>query len=117
MGERVEPKNVEKIHFHDHFWREMFEWGGVVCTPGSFLDGANAPFNIWDVFILATYVQLGSDIGGDGASQTLKFRVTKDGGDPKAALSVDAMNLFEGLEKRFSLSVVDYAGGDKANVP
>ena len=77
----------------------MIEWCHIICAAGPFLCGADAPFDVWDVFVLAADIQVGVDVGGDGATRALEFRVADNQVDAEPALAMDTMDSFEGLHK------------------
>jgi hypothetical protein len=56
----LDPKNTEKNHFNDHARREVVKWCDVVCAVSPFFERANASFNVRNVLLFATDVELGS---------------------------------------------------------
>ena len=60
VGKCVDPKNTEKDHIDDHARREVVKWRDVVCAASPFFERANASFNVRNVLVFATDVELGS---------------------------------------------------------
>ena len=59
--ERVEPEDCCFDHVYQHEAWHVFEWEHVVAAPDAILDGSNVSFDLGDVFIGATTVDL--DVG------------------------------------------------------
>jgi hypothetical protein len=69
----------------------VVERGDVIGATSPFLEGANAALDVGNVLVFATDVQLGSEIGRDGASGALKFRVAKDISNAETSFAVDTV--------------------------
>lgn len=83
-----------------------------MCAAGAFLWGSDGPFNVWDVLVLATDVQLGVKMGGDGPPRTFELAITQDVGNAESTPVAHAMDLLEGLCARVSLAVGKDSTGD-----
>jgi hypothetical protein len=116
VRESVDPENTEEHHFDDHPWRIVFEWSHVVGTPCSFLGSAYASFDIGDVFVFPTDIELRFEIVGNGAAGAFKFGVAKDEGDPEATLAVETVDALECLDEAGLLAVVKDLGGNESEI-
>jgi hypothetical protein len=53
----------------------VFKQHHVVSTMCPLLGSADAPFDIWDVFVFPADIELGFEIGGNGATSAFEFGV------------------------------------------
>ncbi len=58
MGKSVEPENIEENHLNDHSGREVFKGRHVVGAASALFDGADASFDVWDMLVLPTDVEV-----------------------------------------------------------
>jgi hypothetical protein len=116
VGEGVDPKNTQENHLNNHPGREMLERHRVVCATSTFFGGANAPFNVRDVFVLSTYVEFRVQIGGDGATKTFKLGVSKHEGNAEASFGVDVMDALYRFGETGLFSIVKDFSGDEPDV-
>lgn len=95
----------------------MVEGSDVVCATRALLNGANATFDVRNMFIFATDVELRLECGSNITAGALEFRVSKDVLNPKATFAIDAVNVSESLGERGCFTVGEGGDGDEPNVP
>ena len=76
VGKCVDPEDTLKNHLDDHTRRVSCEWRGVVCALCPFFYGADASFDLWDVFVFTCDVQTGVEFGRDNTVKASEFAVT-----------------------------------------
>jgi hypothetical protein len=99
MRESIEPEDGEKYHLQYHLRRVEVNGACVIGASGPFLGSADGTFNVWHVFIFATDVQFGTQVGGHCAPGAFKFAIAKDVGNYEAAFAVYSVDSLEGLDE------------------
>jgi hypothetical protein len=89
--------------------------GDVIGASGTFFDGPNTSFNVGDMFVFPTDVQLRFQVGCDGTKCAFKFGVAKYMGNLEATFPIEAVDPVECLDQRLLLAVVEYLDGYEPN--
>ena len=75
VGKCVDPEDALENHIDDHTRRVLDEWRGVVCASCTLFYGADASFDLWDVFVFTCDVQAGAEFGRDDPVKASEFDV------------------------------------------
>jgi hypothetical protein len=105
----------QENHFHKHFGREARK-RSVVSAASPFLDGVNAPFDLWNVLVLAGSVQVGMEGAGNVCLAAFKFHVCMDLGDFKTTLKVGFVDVVKTFDKGGGLVIGKRLGRDEMNI-
>ena len=99
VRKRVDPEHSKEHHLDNHQRRVVLDWCCVVVAACALLGCADAAFDVGHMFVFATDVESGMQIGSDGSTEAFEFAITHNINDAEPALAIEPVDLFEPFDE------------------